>query len=62
MNRTLRIARRSAVKSRTQPANQIRALLVTASEGLKSVLCALSTARVLENARGSRGWQGEGAI
>jgi transposase len=50
MIRTLRITRRSAVKARTQAANQIQALLVTAPEGLKSELCELSTARLIEKA------------
>jgi transposase len=50
MIRTLRITRRSAVKARAQAANQLRALLVTAPEGLKSELDALSTARVVEKA------------
>ena len=49
MIRTLRITRRSAVKARAQAANQIQALL-TAPEGLKSELCGLSTARVVEKA------------
>jgi transposase len=50
MIRTLRIARRSAVKARSQAANQLQALLVTAPERLKSELCTLSTARVLDKA------------
>ena len=50
MIRTLRITRRSAVKARAQAANQIQALLLTAPEGLKSELCGLSTARVVEKA------------
>jgi transposase len=51
MIRTLRITRRSAVKARAQAANQLlRALLITAPEGLKSELGALSTARVVEKA------------
>ena len=52
MIRTLRITRRSAVKARAQAANQLRALLITAPEGLKSELGSLSTARVVE--KGSR--------
>lgn len=47
---TLRITRRSAVKARAQAANQIQALLVSAPEGLKSKLCELSTARLIEKA------------
>jgi len=50
MIRTLRITRRSAVKARAQAANQLQALLITAPEGLKSELCQLSTARVVEKA------------
>jgi transposase len=50
MIRTLRITRRSAVKARAQAANQLQALLVTAPEGLRSGLCPLSTARVVEKA------------
>ncbi len=50
MIRTLRITRRSAVKARAQAANQLQALLVTAPEGLRSELCPLSTARVVEKA------------
>jgi transposase len=50
MIRTLRITRRSALKARAQAANQIQALLVTAPEGLKSELCELSTARLIEKA------------
>jgi transposase len=50
MIRTLRITRRSAVKARAQAANQIQALLVTAPEGLKSELCELSTASLIEKA------------
>jgi transposase len=52
MIRTLRITRRSAVKARAQAANQLRALLITAPEGLKSELGSLSMARVVE--KGSR--------
>ena len=48
MIRALRIARRSAVKARAQAVNQIKTMLTTAPEGLKSELCALSTARLLE--------------
>ncbi len=50
MIRTLRITRRSAVKARAQAANQIQALVVTAPEALKSELCGLSTARLVEKA------------
>lgn len=44
MIRTLRLARRSAVKARVGAANQLQNLLVTAPEGLKSELHGLSTA------------------
>jgi transposase len=43
MIRALRSARRSALKSRTQAANQLRNLVVTAPEGLRHRLRALST-------------------
>ena len=43
MIRVLRTARRSAVKSRTQAANQLRNLVVTAPEGLRHRLRGLST-------------------
>jgi transposase len=43
MVHALRVARRSAVKAHTQAANQLRALFVTAPEGLKADLCALHT-------------------
>jgi len=47
MIRALRAARRSAVKARAQAANQLKAMLVTAPEGLKSELRALSTAKLV---------------
>lgn len=43
MMRALRVARRSAVKARTQAANQLRSLLFTAPEELKAELRGLST-------------------
>jgi transposase len=52
MIRTLRSARRSALKARTQAVNQLRALLITAPEELRSELRGLSTARL--GARASR--------
>jgi transposase len=52
MIRTLRAARRSAVKARAQAANQLRAMLITAPERLKSELRTLSTAKLV--ARSSR--------
>jgi transposase len=45
--RTLRVARRSAVKARTQAAKQLRALLFTAPEELRTGLCGLSTNRLV---------------
>jgi transposase len=47
MVRTLHVARRSALKARTQAANQLRALLVTAPEELRAQLRALSTAKLV---------------
>jgi transposase len=48
--RTLRIARRSAIKARTQAANQLHALVVTAPDALRTRLRALSTAALVETA------------
>ena len=45
--RTLRVARRSAVKARTVAANQIDAVVVTAPEPVKDRLRALNTARTV---------------
>lgn len=50
MIRTLRVTRRSAVKVRAGAINQLKTLLVTAPEGLKSELRGLSTARLVEKA------------
>ena len=50
MVRVLHVVRRSAVKARTQAANQLRALLVTAPEELKAELRGLSTARLVATA------------
>jgi transposase len=47
MIRTLRAARRSAVKARTQAANQLQALRVTAPEQLRHRLRGLSTKELL---------------
>lgn len=52
MIRNLRLTRRSAVKARAGAINQLKTLLVTAPEALKSELCGLSTARLV--ARASR--------
>jgi transposase len=46
--RALRVARRSAVKARTQAVNQARQLLVTAPEALRGQLRGLSAARLAE--------------
>jgi transposase len=50
MIRNLRLARRSAVKARAAGVNQLKTLLVTAPEGLKSELCGLSTAKLVATA------------
>jgi len=50
MIRTLRITRRSAVKARAGAVNQLKNLLVTAPEGLKSELHGLSTAKLVAKA------------
>jgi transposase len=50
MVRTLHVARRSALKARTQAANQLRALLVTTSEELRAKLRGLSTAKLVATA------------
>jgi transposase len=58
MMRALRVARRSAMKARTQAANQLRALLFTAPEELKTELRGLPTNRLVTVAarfRPSRG-------
>jgi transposase len=47
MIRVLRAARRSAVKARSQTANQLRGLLVTAPEALRRRLRGLSTKRLV---------------
>src|SRR5215204_2451110 len=47
MVRALHVARRSAVKARTQAANQLHALLVTAPEELRAELRSLSTAKLV---------------
>ncbi len=47
MMRALRVARRSALKARTQAANRLRALLFTAPEELKAELRGLPTNRLV---------------
>jgi transposase len=50
MIRSLRLARRSAVKARTQAANQLNALLVTAPDGLRAQLRGLPLAELVATA------------
>jgi len=50
MVRTLHVVRRSAIKARTQAANQLRALLLSAPEELRAQLRGLSTAKLLATA------------
>jgi transposase len=50
MIRSLRLARRSAVKARTQAANQLGALLVTAPDGLRAQLRSLPLAELVATA------------
>ena len=50
MLRSLRLARRSAVKARTQAANQLSALLVTAPDGLRAQLRGLPLAELVATA------------
>jgi transposase len=54
MIRTLRLARRSAMKARTQAANQLHALVVTAPDGLRSRLRALPLAELVRLAAAFR--------
>jgi transposase len=50
MIRSLRLARRSAVKARTQATNQLKALLVTAPDGLRAQLRRLPPAELVTTA------------
>ncbi len=50
MIRTLRLVRRSAMKARTQAANQLRAVLVTAPQALRDRLRALSLPQLVDAA------------
>jgi transposase len=52
--RALRVARRSAVKARTQAMNQLRALLVTAPAGLREQLRQLSPTTLIGTCAGLR--------
>ena len=54
MIRTLRVTRRSAVKARAQTVNQLKNLLITAPEKLKSELWGLSTAKLVAKVLGFR--------
>jgi transposase len=54
MIRALRLARRSAMKARTQAANQLHALVVTAPDGLRDRLRTLSTADLVTRAAAFR--------
>jgi transposase len=54
MIRTLRVTRRCAVKARAQSVNQLKNLLITAPEGLKSELWGLSTAKLVAKVSGFR--------
>jgi len=52
MIHTLRVTRRSAVKARAQAINQLKNLLITAPEGLRSELWGLSTAKLVAKVSG----------
>jgi transposase len=54
MIRALTLARRSAMKARTQAANQLHALLVTAPQEVRTALRRLSVARLVNTAAGFR--------
>ena len=54
MIRTLRLARRSAMKARTQAANQLHAVVVTAPDGLRARLRALPMAELIRLAAAFR--------
>lgn len=54
MLRTVQAARRSALKARTQAANQLHALVVTAPDALRSKLRQLSRPRLVATAAGFR--------
>lgn len=50
MIRVLRAARRSAVKARAQAANQLKGMIITAPEDLRTVLRGLSVAKLVRQA------------
>jgi hypothetical protein len=54
MLRSLQVARRSALKVRTQAANQLHALVVTAPDRVRTRLRQLSRARLVETAAAFR--------
>src|SRR5215207_1459731 len=54
MIRTLRVTRRSALKARAQSVNQLKNLLISAPEKLKSELWGLSTAKLVAKVSGFR--------
>ncbi len=54
MLRSLQVARRSALKARTQAVNQLHALVVTAPDSLRTRLRRLSRARLVETAAAFR--------
>ena len=54
MIRVLRAARRSAVKARAQAANQLKGLLITAPEDLRTELRGLTVAKLVRRAAGFR--------
>jgi transposase len=54
MLRTLQVARRSDIKARTQAANQLHALVVTAPDSLRTRLRGLSRPRLVATARAFR--------
>ena len=54
MIRTLQVTRRSALKARAQAVNQLKNLLITAPEGLRSELRGLSTAKLVAKVSGFR--------
>jgi transposase len=58
MIRTLRLARRSAMKARTQAANQLHALVVTAPDDLRTRLRVLSLAELVRQAAAFRRGRG----
>ncbi len=54
MIRVLRAARRSSVKARSQAANQLKAMLITAPEKMRAQLRGLSTAKLVRRAASFR--------